>query len=983
MNKNLKKVISAVAALAMTASTFVAFAANYPDVDASASYKQAVDELSALNVINGYTDGTFQPDKLVSRAEFAKMVVIASGKAMEAQAEAAANTNTKFNDVKGDHWAAGYVTAATANKIINGMDDKTFAPDANITYAQAMKMLVCAAGYEQWSADKGGWPTGYMYWGNQLGVGNGVKDVVQDTEITRAQCAQMIDNALNVPVCVETGGMNFDRYGNPYAELEPKDDYGKDFQSILTKQHKAYKVKGMVTGTHKSGDSKSDEVSFKIMSARNWNNEEDQISKKNQNQETINALIGASEADKFLHKYVEALIAVDEDDEYTILSISVTGQNDDYTLSAADYDSDEKFDSEKMHILQNGKASSKKIAVDAKMFVNGVEVGDYDIDNVNAYIKNNNVGNITLIDTPGESNSTDGKFDYIMVDVYKTAVVDSVNVIDDETIEISLTDGDEEFMNLGTWTIDLSDEETSYAFTLDGAACDIASLEMYDVLSIQADPTVSADKSRFYDVQVSKASTAVSGQISTVKEPDEEDAEIDTEYVVDGTTYKIATINYSDLKAGESYTFYVDVFGRIAYTDDLASDKKIAILDAAYTNAAGKGKAELVLPDGTTQEYSLRDVKVSSEANVPSGVTVENNVDWAKYVVYGKVNADTATDAKVDAWNRVVEYAVNANNELVVKKVLGGATREDLEYKASSNKLGSYTIDPETTAFLNAKDQKDIKAMNVSAFTNGNTYQAYFFDKAKSTNAYRLVIVTSGAGDYRPTTNIAVVQKVVSKTNAEGDSVTALDVVIGGEAAPGVEVDDTVKSDAQALKTGDIVVYETDASGVITTINKVLVDTDLSSATAYLDVFDEVITKGNKLVDDAVADLLAKGGNDEVTFMFGPIIDSSDNSITLGEVEDGKTNKTDAEDYSYASDVKVATINYNNRDNKVAAATNKAVTSITFPKSVFEDSDQNIIAWENLSSRTNPRFAFIKIVEKEVTDVVVIIPKTGLDRDAE
>ena len=77
MNKNLKKVISAVAALALSASSFVALAANYPDVDSSASYKQAVDELSALNVINGYEDGTFQPDGNVTYEQVAKMIVCA------------------------------------------------------------------------------------------------------------------------------------------------------------------------------------------------------------------------------------------------------------------------------------------------------------------------------------------------------------------------------------------------------------------------------------------------------------------------------------------------------------------------------------------------------------------------------------------------------------------------------------------------------------------------------------------------------------------------------------------------------------------------------------------------------------------------------------------------------------------------------------------------------------------------------------------
>jgi hypothetical protein len=76
MNKNLKKVISSVAALTMVASSVAAFAVDFPDVESTASYAQAVQELSALDVISGYDDGTFGPDKLVTRAEITKMTLL-------------------------------------------------------------------------------------------------------------------------------------------------------------------------------------------------------------------------------------------------------------------------------------------------------------------------------------------------------------------------------------------------------------------------------------------------------------------------------------------------------------------------------------------------------------------------------------------------------------------------------------------------------------------------------------------------------------------------------------------------------------------------------------------------------------------------------------------------------------------------------------------------------------------------------------------
>ena len=99
MNKNLKKVISSVAALTMVASSVAAFAVDFPDVESTASYAQAVQELSALDVISGYDDGTFGPDKLVTRAEITKMIVDAL--AERSSAEASTESSLMFQQITG------------------------------------------------------------------------------------------------------------------------------------------------------------------------------------------------------------------------------------------------------------------------------------------------------------------------------------------------------------------------------------------------------------------------------------------------------------------------------------------------------------------------------------------------------------------------------------------------------------------------------------------------------------------------------------------------------------------------------------------------------------------------------------------------------------------------------------------------------------------------------------------------------------------
>lgn len=71
--KNLKKVL----ALVLVVATLMGFAtvagAKFSD-DSSVTYKEAVDVMAGIGVINGYTDGTFRPTANVTRAQMAKMV---------------------------------------------------------------------------------------------------------------------------------------------------------------------------------------------------------------------------------------------------------------------------------------------------------------------------------------------------------------------------------------------------------------------------------------------------------------------------------------------------------------------------------------------------------------------------------------------------------------------------------------------------------------------------------------------------------------------------------------------------------------------------------------------------------------------------------------------------------------------------------------------------------------------------------------------
>ena len=105
---------------------------SYSDVAAGAWYNHAVSTLSAMGIVKGDSNGKFNPNAPITRAEFA---------AIAARFDDKANTTTAdFSDIV-SHWAKNEISAASNNGWINGYPDGTFRPDNKITRAEAMTLV--------------------------------------------------------------------------------------------------------------------------------------------------------------------------------------------------------------------------------------------------------------------------------------------------------------------------------------------------------------------------------------------------------------------------------------------------------------------------------------------------------------------------------------------------------------------------------------------------------------------------------------------------------------------------------------------------------------------------------------------------------------------------------------------------------------------------------------------------------------------------
>ena len=956
MNKNLKKVISSVAALTMVASSVAAFAVDFPDVESTASYAQAVQELSALDVISGYDDGTFGPDKLVTRAEITKMIVDALAERSSAEAS---TESTKFADVSADHWAKGYINQGVANGFIAGMSDTEFDPDANVTYVQAQKMLVSAIGYETYAQAQGGWPTGYKTYAASLDITKGISGITDNTELTRAQVAQMIDNAMDAPLCV-IASWKTEWNGTRTPNLETRDGKeGRAYETLFTEKHDAYKVYGRVTETSKTGSVDNDKVTFQVEKADNFDDQE----VKADSPVSEDMYIGDSKADNYLRTYSQALIQKNDDDEFTILSIAAAAANKSVTVASEDFDENKSTD-EALYFFPAGTTKgSTKYQLDTtngvKIYINGVE-SSKSIAELRDYLDKNETASVTLQkETEVGSTSTSAKYNTIMVSSYVTAIVDEVI---DKTNETSVNFDTYSSGIQAKMTVNKDDDNYTYSFKLDGKEIEAKDLQQNDVLNISYDTTGSFRESSFYDVIVTR------NVVDGVKCTSINDSK--GEY----TTYQAAEGMDIDVETSTEYCLYLDHFGRIAKADENSVSKNYGVLKNIYKKAGGDYMAQIITKKGTEEEYKVD----SDNVKAYKSYLVKSDADGAVY---------DSTNKKTDAYpKQVVEYSVSSSsNKITIKN--GGViapTAADAEYKESGNKIGSVKMADSTVILdLSEVDTKDTYSV-VSSLNDGSNYVAYGYDKSKSDNTYRFVIITEGTSSvFNSETQLAIFNGSEVVDN-DGDK-TAYNLVVNGEEKQFILDDDVVITGNKgetvadnAFDEGDVLVYATNSEGYISRIYSVFAAQNVLNGSSFEDFRTNAFkNQSSVLADTKFADLLSDDDND-VNVVFGPVVDKSGSNITIGKVTtnaDGKyvVNYDEGLEVNY-SNAKIYTYDFAARSDNSRVLLDEGIASTPDVKAAKTTvGGQDILNLEHEDVIDDVVFAVVRTTDKDEAQEIYLI----------
>ncbi|MDO4515559.1 MAG: S-layer homology domain-containing protein [Bacillota bacterium] len=234
--RNFKKLLSLVLCMAVMLSVMV--------VGAGAAFKdqekivntEAVDMCSALNIINGYEDGSFKPEGNITRAEACKMICIALNGGKEPVL--GTNATASFTDIKG-HWAEGYIEYCYSEGIVAGVGGGKFDPAGNVTGSQFAKMLLTALGF---SADHekfvgSAWEVNVNVKATQKGLYEDLETMDPSVALTRDNAAQMVWNALQAAEVEYTYTLVTDANGNLTSQVAVKDKvayYGDNEKYAVT-----------------------------------------------------------------------------------------------------------------------------------------------------------------------------------------------------------------------------------------------------------------------------------------------------------------------------------------------------------------------------------------------------------------------------------------------------------------------------------------------------------------------------------------------------------------------------------------------------------------------------------------------------------------------------------------------------------------------------------------------------------------------------
>jgi len=629
-----------------------------------------VDTLVSLGIIEGFEDGSFQPNATVTRAQMAKMIyVLRTGKS---DASAYNDDKTSFTDI-GSHWARGYIKYCQSLGIIAGKSNTIFAPNATVTAQAAAKMLLVTLGYDANKAGLVG--AGWAAKTNALADENGLLEDV-NTSFTgpcpRQYAAQLIYNAIDTATVV----WRDDAYTNQNYN-------GDDNKTIGEKYMGLHSVEGILTSFAKE-DGK-DTYGATVTSITKQDGSKNV--KLNPAEESFTKI--SKDYGSLKNNKVKVLYR-DTDEVYGVFALTDSNKVVNGLLGDFGDDGDKlKLDGTKYTVgtattaASIGSDAAKQATADKTNLVkvDGSAVATNRNDLVK-YVKSNVSGLAKAFDASAISNTDNNKINLLDI---KTFAIAQVTYVGSDYINVSYKNSS----NTQNFSSKLKDDD---AVWYNGIAKD-------DYVAVTKAVNTSADK-----IGVTKLDV-VTGKITGTKNAI---TAADYKVTVNGTTYEMAGVTNSDaadLTLNATVSIVVKGGYCLLVDDADAGSKDLALMTELYQEG-NKWKATLLKADGSEETVTLK----KSEAINGNDVATAG---------YGKFDGSTTADA---AKIKIVTYT-KSGDEYKLKVV--GDTINGSAYKAG------YDVVTPVVASNNVKNNKLTKGSVSAINENAVVFVRYKTDSFK------------------------------------------------------------------------------------------------------------------------------------------------------------------------------------------------------------------------------------------------------------
>lgn len=743
----MKKSVIGIILLIVSLNLFHVFAVVPEDIYGT-KYESAVKELTLLGVLNGYEDGTFRPENSLTRAEFSAVLVRALGVESVAPSMKAEQA---FADVAPEHWAAGCINLASSLGIISGYGDGQFGPDDRVTGEQAVKMLICAIGYEEQAMGRGVYPQGFVNLAASLGVLRRVDCSLTD-DLNRGYAAILTVNAMDVRL------------------IDPD---GKTTEETLKTQ--LYTIMGLVK---KQG----------VVTGNQYTSLDSQQNKKEESIviDGVRYHTGGKDYSDLLGYRVTYYVqneTASADNVETVYSIVKDNANQELVIGA---DRLIKIEGIKLEYEEeDGQTQTAELVGQPRILYNGkyiTNMADWAIIN----------GHLKLID-----NDNDGVYDVISVQEYANYMVDSVSEAEGKIHLKQFSEkGESRFM--GKTYIDTREQNVQAVISsADGDKITLGQLKNNQIISVYA----SKDGQL---VNIVGAQETVRGAVTEVYS--------DGKAAIDGVRYQRAKNQKKewivDVNAGETGVFWLDVEGNITakstQDDDLLAN--VSTVDNEFICG--------YIVDGAMLPGLSGEVQLKILLNRKDGTREERIFDVAdKVVLNGErmSNDECFEQLKAQGINRPVAYQLNSKGAVKELYPFKSVAPLDMRTYFSSNRSFDqlYFMEDDTlTYFVDVNNPGDVLEDAQLKLENNAKYYMQVFDPVHQefSNRNRVYVIHTDlryaglSGAEAP----MLINAISTYLDADGQTRTQLIGVLGDKTVT-LTVDAALEEKCAKLSAGSLI----------------------------------------------------------------------------------------------------------------------------------------------------------------------------------